>query len=178
MTDDCERIHGKLCACNDPKLRNALFGMWSEIRDRFCGAPASAKPEYHHCYEGGLARHSLEVHEYLGRLAWVLAPERFSDDDLLVAALFHDLGKVDTYERTASGYRHTDAGWPNHAQRSLFILAAHRVPLSQEVYQAILLHDGQYIDANRRWAIREPDLALLVHWADMWSAKHPAGRGA
>jgi hypothetical protein len=183
MIDYTDFITRELDGCIDMAMRHRLLAMWSTIAKPFCTSPASSSTRHHHCWPGGLAEHSLDVLIRLRRLVDAMDCP-VDSDSVLVVALFHDLGKMGAYERleVPAGdklYRASAAAWPNHAQRSLFLLDDYGVPLCLEDYQAILLHDGQYIEANRGWAMREPDLALLLHWADMWSAKHagPAPRG-
>jgi hypothetical protein len=36
---------------------------------------------------------------------------------------------------------------------------------------AIRLNDGQYVRENEPYRNREPELALLLHWADMWASR-------
>jgi len=49
-------------------------------------------------------------------------------------------------------------------------LVSKYIPLSDSEAQAILYHDGQYIEDNRGVAQREEPLTLLIHWADYWTA--------
>ena len=44
------------------------------------------------------------------------------------------------------------------------------ISLSDAEAQAILYHDGQYVDDNRCVAHKEEPLTLLAHWADYWTA--------
>ena len=55
------------------------------------------------------------------------------------------------------------------AARSLYLTTKY-IPLSDSEAQAILYHDGQYIDANREVVHQEAPLTLLAHWADYWTA--------
>ena len=48
-------------------------------------------------------------------------------------------------------------------------LAASRFPLTEEEVQAIVYHDGQYVEDNRSVAAREEKLTLLLQYADNWS---------
>ena len=62
------------------------------------------------------------------------------------------------------------------APRSLFLISQH-LKLTDEEAQAILYHDGQYIDANKEVAHRECLLTLLLTFADTWqAAKNEEGR--
>lgn len=43
------------------------------------------------------------------------------------------------------------------------------MPLSEIEVQAIIYHDGQYVDDNKSVATREEPLTLLLQYADNWS---------
>ena len=43
------------------------------------------------------------------------------------------------------------------------------MPLSEEEVQAIVYHDGQYVDDNASVATKETPLTLLLQYADNWS---------
>ena len=43
------------------------------------------------------------------------------------------------------------------------------IPLTEEEYQAILIHDGQYVDDNSSFATKECKLALILQYADTWA---------
>ena len=57
----------------------------------------------------------------------------------------------------------------NIAVRSLYIISKY-ISLSDAEAQAILYHDGQFIDANKEVANKEEPLTLLVQFADNWTA--------
>ncbi len=52
--------------------------------------------------------------------------------------------------------------------RSLYLIAP-LFPLTEDEAQAIVYHDGQYVDDNKSAATREKPLLLLLHYADNWS---------
>lgn len=52
--------------------------------------------------------------------------------------------------------------------RSLY-LTAERFPLTEQEVQAIVYHDGQYVDDNKSVATKEERLTLLLQYADNWS---------
>jgi hypothetical protein len=49
-------------------------------------------------------------------------------------------------------------------------LIAQRFPLTEEETQAIVYHDGQYVEDNRSVATHEERLTLLLQYADTWSS--------
>ena len=150
----------------------------------YMDAPASTK--YHLCREHGLLEHSCNVAENLLKIKSVLAPE-LSDETCVIVSLLHDLGKAgmpgqpqymkndlreeQERERYLSSvpYRfNKDLMYLSVPVRSLY-LAASRFPLTEEEVQAIVYHDGQYVDDNKSVAAREEKLTLLLQYADNWS---------
>ena len=61
----------------------------------FFTAPASTK--YHGGYAGGLCQHSIDVYQYAKKLSFLM-PAAPSEESLAVAALFHDVCKVNLYK--------------------------------------------------------------------------------
>jgi hypothetical protein len=144
-------------------------------------SPASTK--FHLNKEGGLLEHSINVAEALLKLRPILAPD-ISEESCVIVALFHDVGKVGMPGKPR--YIKNDNDWEikkrnmvykinpdevqmNLAARSLY-LAAKYIPLSDNEAQAILYHDGQYVEANKEVAHNEAPLTLLLHFADNWTA--------
>ena len=54
------------------------------------------------------------------------------------------------------------------AVRSVYLVSKY-ISLSDAEAQAILYHDGQYIDDNKCVRHKEGPLTLLLHWADYWA---------
>ena len=147
-------------------------------------APASTK--FHLCREHGLLEHSVNVAENLLKIRAVLAPD-ISDESGVIVGLLHDLGKAGmpnkpqylknepTSKQKAYGY---GASTPYRFNKDLLYLSvpirglylvASRFPLTEEEVQAIVYHDGQYVEDNRSVAAREEKLTLLLQYADNWS---------
>ncbi len=155
-----------------------------ETETEYLTAPASTK--FHLCKEGGLLEHSVNVAETLLKLKATLAPE-ISDESCVVVALLHDLGKAGmpgkpqyiknepTPKQKAYGYPaskpyrfNNDLLYLSVPVRSLYLVAS-RFPLTEEEAQAIVYHDGQYVEDNRSVATHEEKLTLLLQYADNWS---------
>lgn len=148
-------------------------------------APASSREEYHSCYPGGLLVHSLNVAKILKKLTKTLAPGKYDDATLAFVGLFHDLGKVG--DGTNEYYIPNRSDWHRQkgmlyetnkecvymptSERGLYVLQKHGIQVSSDEYLAIRLNDGQYDETNRNYRMKEPGLALLVHWADMWATQ-------
>ncbi len=93
----------------------------------FFTSPASTK--YHGCYPGGLAKHSLRVWELLTahseslKLDTVMGPGQrplpIKSENLIIAALLHDICKVGAYLGDAKPYRWNKAQPEGHALLSI-----------------------------------------------------------
>lgn len=155
------------------------------IGTNYFTAPASSREEYHNCFAGGLAAHSLNVVSNLKKIATALAPGEFPDATLIFVGLFHDFGKVGDgvepmYEPHPSEWHRKQGNlyqinkkcqFAPTSERGLFILQQQGIELSFEEWAAIRLNDGQYDDTNKAYKMREPKLAILLHYADRWSAE-------
>lgn len=169
-----------------PEARRKLIAkmLSGPVGEEFFTAPASPREEYHCCFPGGLCDHSLRVVDNLYNISQVLVPGRFDLATLNFVGLFHDLGKVgdgvnpyylpnpEEWARTKRGILYItnkDCAYMPTAERSLFVLQRNGIGLEPDEYLAIRLHDGHYEDANRNYRMKEPDLALLAHFADRWA---------
>ena len=147
-------------------------------------APASTK--YHLCKESGLLEHCVNVAESMLKIREALAPD-ISAESCVIVSLVHDLGKVGmpgnpqylinepTDKQQQSGYK-TDPPYRFNKNltylsvpvRSLYLASKH-IDLTEQEVQAIVYHDGQYVDDNRSVATHEEPLTLLLQYADSWS---------
>lgn len=171
---------------NLPVTRWQAFDkMLDEIGERLAVCPASGRLEYHSAWPGGLVDHSLRVLRKGLQLRPALAPEA-TEEALTVACLFHDFGKLgdhlhDYYLPQESSWHREKLGemykinptiqYMTVPLRGLWMLQYYDISLSQEEYLSIFLNDGQYIDENRPYRLKEPPLAFLVHTADLWATK-------
>ncbi len=153
--------------------------------DRLITTPASSHVQYHSCYPGGLIQHSLRVYRNLKKLADSFLPSGL-DETLILVSLLHDIGKLGSmlepyYIESTNQWRIDNLGecyttnsnltYLGTAQRSIFIINGLGIMLTEEEYQAILIHDGQYVEENKRYAHKETMLGLLLHQADMIACK-------
>lgn len=156
---------------------------WIESNTEYLTSPASTK--YHLSEEGGLLKHCVSVAATMIRIKKVLAPE-ISDDQCIIVGLLHDLGKVGlpgspqyiknepTEKQKMYGYSasipykvNSDLVFMPHAHRSLYLICP-RFNLLPEEAQAIIAHDGQYIQDNIQYQHKESKLLVLLHYADLW----------
>jgi len=167
------------------EVRDALDHLMDELGERFFECPAADRLAYHNCFVGGLAEHSLRVYGNLLKLAKMFAPE-LHPDSLILVALMHDLGKLGSVEtiyylpqesewhmeKMGQMYlQNPDLEYLGTAQRSIRILGEFNVPMTDLEYKAILIHDGQYVPANKAYAHREGMLGLLLHQADVLACR-------
>jgi len=144
-------------------------------------SPASTK--YHLNKEGGLLEHSVGVTETLLKIRETLASQ-ISEESCVIVGLLHDVGKIGMpgkprylkndnqweIEKRGITYKiNPDEVYMGLAARSLYLIAKY-IPLSDSEAQAILYHDGQYVEGNKEVAHHEMPLTLLAHFADMWTA--------
>jgi 23S rRNA maturation-related 3'-5' exoribonuclease YhaM len=155
-----------------------------ENETSWMNAPASTK--HHLCREGGLLEHSINVAETMLKIKAAIAPE-ISDESCVIVALLHDLGKVGmpgrpqylvnepSEKQKKYGYKpdypyrfNSELTYLSVPIRSIY-LALQYISLTEEEVQAIVYHDGQYVEDNRSCATHEEPLTLLLQYADSWS---------
>jgi len=153
-------------------------GFLTYLRDKtgFFDLPASTK--YHCNYKHGLLEHSLNVTKTLLDLNYFILNKKYLINTCIIVALFHDLGKAGIDNQYPYIYMIDEQKWTSnkdipyvdHDTLGLVILSKF-IDLSLEEIQAIRYHNGQYT-GDKAVAMKEKDLTLILHWADMISAKH------
>lgn len=155
-----------------------------ETETSWLTSPASTR--FHLCVEGGLLEHSCNVAENMIKIKNALMPS-ISDESCVIVALLHDLGKVGmpdnpqylvnepTERQKQYGYPastpfrfNTDLTYLSVPVRSIYLSLPY-INLTEEEVQAIVYHDGQYVDDNKSVATKEAPLTLLLQYADSWS---------
>lgn len=144
-------------------------------------SPASTK--YHLNTPGGLLEHSVGVTETLLKIRETLAPQ-ISEESCVIVGLLHDVGKIGMpgkprYIKNTDAWQiknrnmtyniNPDEVYMGLAARSIYLISKY-IPLSDSEAQAILYHDGQYVEGNKEVAHHEMPLTLLAHFADLWTA--------
>ena len=164
--------------------REEFASLMDFVENKIAYLTAPASTRYHLNREGGLLEHSVNVCEALLRLREALAPE-ISVESCVVTALLHDLGKAGVPGKPmylpntptqkqkeygiAAPFRMSDKlTYLSVPVRSLYLIGP-RFPLTEDEAQAIVYHDGQYVDDNSSVAAKERPLLLLLHYADNWS---------
>tara|TARA_B100001996_G_scaffold348669_1_gene306966 strand:- start:648 stop:1400 length:753 start_codon:yes stop_codon:yes gene_type:complete len=173
--------------------RGKLLKMYHHFEERMMFAPASGKEHFHNCYAGGYVEHVIHVTTSALQIKelWEKngANIDFTDEELVFAALHHDLGKVG--DLAENYYTPNDSDWHRKNQglvykhngnlqymsvtdRALFLLQHFGVSMTEKEYIGLMLTDGLYEEANKSYYIGySPDRALktniayILHQADM-----------
>lgn len=151
-------------------------------------APASTK--FHLCTRRGLLMHSVNVVNVALDLS-----ERFCPfipyERIIITALLHDVGKcglLDAGKLHPRYIKNTEPypSWPKQQKwwtpyiyadskpmftiRDLSALYCSRWGLEPEVLQAVMVHDGAFEDANKKYGMNSTPLAYLITAADYFCA--------
>ena len=169
-----------------------LKTMYVYFEDRMSVAPASGKAAYHNAMVGGYVEHVLHVVDSALQIKelWEKngATINFTDEELIFAALHHDLGKVgdldeDYYIPQDSEWHRKNRGeifkhnpklqYMSVTDRAIFLLNHFGIPMTQWEYIGLRLTDGLYEEANKSYYISyNPDwslksnIAYILHQAD------------
>ena len=174
-----------------------LKAFYEQYSERFMMMPAAHKPQYHNCFPGGYIDHvnrvidgALKIHE-----VWQLmgTMDTYSVEELVFAAMNHDLGKFGTFEQEAylpqtDQWRREKLNEPymfndrlefmSVPDRGLYILSELGIPVTKNEMLAIKLHDGLYDEANKPYLINwlpeqkpRTSLIYIVHQADLMAAR-------
>lgn len=163
-------------ALTSAKLRIALDLFFADdaFRQDFERAPGSTTG--HHAQVGGLLLHSVEV----AGIAQGIARTMHANVELVtVGALLHDIGKVESYSVSATGFDHTTSG---HLLGHLVLgtlmldrrLRALPVGTLSELQELELQHFIQSHHGSLEFGAAVPPMTLeaeILHWADQASAK-------
>ena len=170
-----------------------LNEMYDYFEERMMLAPASGKEHYHYCHVGGYVEHILHIIQFSQQIKdlWEKngANIDFTEEELVFAALHHDLGKVG--DLAEDYYTPNDSDWHRKNQgliykhnpklefmtvtdRALYILQHFGVKLTNNEYIGLRLTDGMYEEANKSYYIAyQPErqlrtnIAYILHQADM-----------
>lgn len=150
----------------------------------YLSSPASTR--FHLCRKQGLLEHSVNVAETMLKFREAVAPD-INEESCIITALIHDLGKAGMpgkpqYLENEPTPKQKQYGFPatipyrindelvylSVPVRSLYLALPH-ITLSESEVQAVMYHDGQYVDDNKSVATKETPLLLLLQYADTWS---------
>lgn len=181
VTERYENLKSRVISRRDEFSRLMEF---VENETDYLNSPASTR--FHLCTKHGLLEHSVNVAENMLKLRNAIAPD-IDEESCIITALIHDLGKAGmpgnpqyianepTAKQKQYGYgpsvpyrMNDNLIYLSVPLRSLY-LALPRISLTESEVQAIMYHDGQYVDDNKSVATKETPLLLLLQYADTWS---------
>ena len=169
-----------------------ILKLHSDFEDEYKTAPASGRPNYHNCFKGGYLDHILHViknslmikRQYESNGVNVI----HTDSDVVLAAMFHDLGKLgdgtqpyykyqtDDWRRKKlkEYYTHNkDLDYMTVHDRALWLLSKYHIDVNPHVYKAILCADGLFDPAAETYFKSYVDtrhvLGSIVHFGDWLS---------
>ena len=152
----------------------------------FFTAPASTR--YHGAHEGGLVEHSLNVYDCLADMVGRLNERygiEYSDESVAIAALLHDVCKVNFYKTSYRNVKDETGRWQSvpyytiedtlpygHGEKSAYIVSAY-MRLTRDEAFAIRYHmgfSGTEDPGNVGRALEMFPLAYATCCADMEAA--------
>tara|TARA_Y100001937_G_C7110752_1_gene327429 strand:- start:1059 stop:1832 length:774 start_codon:yes stop_codon:yes gene_type:complete len=174
-----------------------LNKMYDYFEDRMCVAPASGTEHFHNAHVGGYVEHVLHVVDLALKFTNVWdadgATIDFTVEEIIFAALHHDLGKIgdleeDYYIPQESEWHRKNRGeifthnpklnYMTVTDRAVFLLNHFGLDMSEKEYIGIRLTDGLYEEANKKYYITytpgntlKTNIAYILHQADM-AASH------
>ena len=150
--------------------KDKVLSMIDSFQEEYALAPASGKTWYHNAFPGGYVDHVNRVVEYAVkqmRLYKEMGGDiDFTEEELVFAALFHDLGKLGdgdkmNYLPQTDKWRQDKLAemYTNNPEldfmlipdRSLFVLQKFGIEVTKKEFLAIRLHDGVFDDANKAY---------------------------
>ena len=177
--------------------KESVLAMINHMEDNYVMAPASGRSWYHNAFAGGYVDHVNRVVEYAVkqmRLYKEMGGEvDFTEEELVFAALFHDLGKLgdgdspnyipqtDKWRQDKLSEMYTynpDLDFMLIPDRSLFILQKFGVKVSKNEFLGIRLHDGVFDKANEAYFFsnvessrQKTSIVSVLHSADFLASK-------
>jgi hypothetical protein len=164
-----------------------LKAFYKIFEDQLLSAPASAKVHFHNAYPGGYLDHILRVVELALKMASLYKTSNgyidFTKQELIFAALNHDLGKLGTedepyylnqdsdwHRKRGEMYKHNDAlQYFKAPDRGLMMLQKYGISVTENEWLSIKLSDGIYSTGNDSYLKNDGmrvNLPYIIHWAD------------
>ena len=171
--------------------------MIKHMEDNYVMAPASGRAWYHNAFAGGYVDHVNRVVQFAIKQKNTYQEMGgmidFTDEQLVFAALFHDLGKMgdgdspnyipqtDKWRQDKLSEMYTynpDLDFMLVPDRSLFVLQKFGISYNQKEWLGIRLHDGVFDDANKAYYFSHMEssrmktsLVSVLHTADFLASK-------
>ncbi|MBW2972523.1 metal-dependent phosphohydrolase [Candidatus Woesearchaeota archaeon] len=184
MKDSVEQNRASIIALLEQTGREGIDGLveWLDNETDYFTAPASSRPGYHGCHEGGLAEHSANVytifHQKMRQFDLGI-----KDDELVIASLLHDLCKVNQYRPNvlksgalseAKPYVIEDNLPLGHGEKSVY-LATQYIDLTPAEALLMRWHMGPFDEAWEQWEPRVGKACPAIyafHSADQEASKY------
>ena len=183
-----------------PTRKDHLNKMYDDFEDRIAMMPASSMAHFHNAFAGGYIDHVLRVMECTETLynTWESSGadmSGYTKEELMFAAMHHDLGKVgfpgdgnEVYQIETSDWHRKNMGrLYKHNENipftmvpdlSIWLLQKYEVSMSWNEYQAIKIHDGMYDDSNKPYFVARSEkaklktnMAIILHHGDHMAAQ-------
>jgi hypothetical protein len=192
----------RLLECIDTEIsgerKKQLTEFYTHYEDRISMMPASSFEHFHNCFPGGYVDHVLRVVECAIELyeVWNRMGANSTDytrEELVFAAINHDLGKIGTSE--GAQYLPNPSEWHRKNQgkiytnnpeipfmmvpdRTIFLLQDWGIKMSHNEYMGIKLHDGVFDDSNKPYfkaSMKDSKMTshmpILLHHADHMASR-------
>ena len=169
-----------------------LNTMYDYFEDRMCLAPASGKEHFHNAHIGGYVEHVLHVVDCALKITNLWSSENakinFTTEEVIFAAMHHDLGKVgdlenDYYIPQESEWHRKNQGsifshnselqYMTVTDRAIYLLNQFGITMTEWEYVGLRLTDGLYEEANKKYYINygkgnslKSNIAYILHQAD------------
>jgi len=177
--------------------KESILSMLNHMEDTYVMAPASGKTWYHNAFAGGYVDHVNRVVEFAVKQSRLYEEMGgsidFTEEELVFAALFHDLGKIgdgdvpnyipqtDKWRQDKLSEMYTfnpNLDFMLIPDRSLFILQKFGIKVSQKEFLAIRCHDGVFDKANEAYFFsnvqssrQKTSIISVLHTADFLASK-------
>ena len=183
-----------------PTRAKQIHKMYDEFEDRIAMMPASSIAHFHNAFAGGYIDHVLRVMDCTETLydVWFNLGADMSGytlEELMFAAMHHDLGKVgfpgdgnEVYQVETSDWHRKNMGrMYKHNENipftmvpdlAIWLLQKYEIPMSWNEFQSIKIHDGLYDDSNKPYFIArsaqaklKTNMAVILHHGDHMAAQ-------
>jgi len=178
--------------------KEKLIEFYEKYQERVMLMPAAHKKEYHNAFPGGYIEHVNRVVRCALKQARLWEEEgtdmsTFTIEELVFAAINHDLGKMgddeheayipqtDEWRRNKLGEEYmfnTQLPFASVPDRGLFMLQSHGIQYSFNEMLGIQTHDGLYDKANEKYLMGfmpeqrfRTSLPMILHQADYMAAR-------
>lgn len=177
--------------------KEKVLGMLKHLEDTYVMAPASGRSWFHNAFAGGYVDHVNRVVEYAVKQSRLYQEMGgtidYTEEELVFAALFHDLGKIgdgdrpnyipqtDKWRQDKLSEMYTynpDLDFMLIPDRSLFILQRFGIEVNQKEWLGIRLHDGVFDKANEAYFFsnvessrQKTSIVSVLHAADFLASK-------